>query len=122
MPGRLHQRVHPIHTELWVEVRALTSPIDEHFGVVKALRRRAQMPLADHSGFVPVLLEHFRESEQVPIEITPIHILVEAIHVAELTGQNRRSARSANAVGAIHLVHSCPVLGNPVDVGGRSKF
>ena len=122
VPCGFHQRVHAIHTKLRVEIRALTSPVDQHLGVVKSLRRRAQVPLSNHGSLVAILLKHLWKGEQFPVEIASIHIFVKAIHVAELTCQNRRSAGSTNAVGAVHLVHSCPVLGNPVDVWGGGKF
>ena len=53
-------------------MRPLPSPIVEHFGVIKTLGCRAQMPLAYHGGFMPFCWNTFGKVSRSPLK-SPIH-------------------------------------------------
>ncbi len=88
VPRFLHQGVHAVDTELRVEIRSLTSPIDQHLGIIKSRWCCSEVPLPNDCRFIPILLKHLGKSQQLPIEITPVHIFVKSIDVTELPRQN----------------------------------
>ena len=117
MPRLFNQRIHSIDAKLRIEIGSLPSPIDQHLRVVKSRWRCPQVPFANDCSLVSVLLKHLREGDKISIEVSPIHVFIEAIDMAELPRQYRRATWAANAVRAVHLVHPCPILGDAIDVG-----
>ena len=73
----------------------------------------AEMPLADHAGVVPALLQQPRDCH--PRAVEPIEH-GHAVQVRVLAGQNRGAARRADRVRGKHVREQRALAGQPIDV------
>ncbi len=88
MARALDHRVLAIYAKLWIEVRSLPSPINEHFGVVKSRWLRTEVPFPNYSGFITIRLENLGKGHLRAIKISAIYIFIKPIEVRKFAGQN----------------------------------
>ena len=80
-----------------------------------------QVPLADDGSLVASLLEELGEGDLRAVE-DGIRVVIEAVQVRILAGENDRTARSADGVGHQGAIEAHAFLGEAIDVRGLVKF
>ena len=83
--------------------------------VVEAGRIAPQVPLANHRRLPAGLLQHLGEGRLGRVE-PAVGVVVEAVLVGVLAGEDRGSARPTDRVGDQAAIEPHPLAGEPVDV------
>ena len=86
----------------------------QDFPMIESGRLTHEVPFADDRRLVTGLLQQLGKRGLAAVE--PALVVVEAVLVAVLAGENARPARSANRIGDIAAVKPHPLGRNPVDV------
>ena len=85
--------------------------------VVKTLRRRPEMPLADDRRLVATLLQELWKGHLIGIEL--VSILSEPILVAMQTCLDHSAAGTTNGIGTKTILEQHPLIRQPVNVWRR---